>query len=90
MVYLFGNVERKDFVAFKNGVGELSGEIVSNDHLKTHTKNIINQPVFQTVSSGFVVSALPGKAYEIPVWSGKKFVNKKVIVTVITPKSSKS
>ena len=90
VVYLFGNVERKDFVAFKNGVGELSGEIVSNDHLKTHTKNIINQPVFQTVSSGFVVSALPGKAYEIPVWSGKKFVNKKVIVTVITPKSSKS
>lgn len=86
LIYIFGDVERKDFVRFKNSSGELSGEIVSNDRRTTLTKNIINQPVFQTVSSGFVLSALSGKTYEIPVWNGKKFVNKKVIVTVVSPK----
>lgn len=90
MIYLFGNVERKDFVHFKNGIGELSGEIVSNDRRKTLTKNITNQPVFQTISNGFVLSTLPGKTYEIPVWTGKKFTNRKVIVTVVTPNKSKS
>jgi hypothetical protein len=87
VIYLFGNVERKDFVCFKRGGGELSGEIVSNDRRKILTNNITNQPVFRTVSSGFVLSALPGKTYEIPVWNGKKFVDKKVIVTIINPKS---
>jgi hypothetical protein len=87
VIYIFGNVERKDFVCFKKGVGELSGEIASNDHRRTLSKNIINQPVFQTVSSAFVLSALPDKTYEIPIWNGKKFVNKKVTVKVIIPKS---
>jgi len=86
VIYLFGELDRKDFVCFKNGVGELSGEIVSNNHRKTLTKNITNQPVFQTVSSRFVLSALPGKTYEIPVWTGKKFTDKKVVVTVNSPK----
>jgi hypothetical protein len=87
VIYLFGELDRKDFVRFNNGVGELSGEIISNDRRKTLTKNITNQPVFQTVSSRFVLSALPGKTYEIPVWTGKKFADKKVVVTVSSPKN---
>jgi len=81
-ILIFGTSSYTSFLKFNHGIGELTLPVLDRDDKRENNPNTTNLASFQTTTTVLYITALPNNVYEIPVYNGKKFVKRSVIVTV--------
>ena len=82
VILIYGSSSYTSFLKFDHGIGELTLPIIETNKKGGSNSNTTNLVSFQTTTSRLYITALPNNIYEIPVYNGKKFVKRNLIVTV--------